>query len=133
MTGAGREFASFGTKDPYSRWMLSPDGACIAITGESEENVTLLTLAGGGQRKLKPENIFTPQTVSWYPSSDALVATGTTKEGRWVLLRMNMQGRSQILMESDDWVTDPAPSPNGRRLAYVAATSDVNTWLLEGF
>jgi dipeptidyl aminopeptidase/acylaminoacyl peptidase len=134
LTGAGREVAALGAKSPYSsRWALSPDGACIAITGEGEDDVTLLTLAGGGQRKLEPEHLFTPQTVSWYPSSDALVVTGTTKAGRWVLLRMDVQGGSQILLESDHWVTDPAPSPDGRRLAYMARTWERNAWLLEGF
>ena len=90
---------------------------------------TLLPCTG----KLQPEHLFTPETVSWYPSSDALVVTGVTKEGRWVLLRMDLQGGSQILLESDHWLADPAPSPDGRRLAYTANSWELNAWLLEGF
>jgi len=133
-TGLGREVASAPTKNtPGFVWALSPDGTRIAVRGDEGGDVNLLTLSGGGWRKLKTEKIVLLQTVSWSPSSDALFITGPDRDGRCSMLRLDLEGRSRVLHESDLWMAFPVSSPDGRHLAYSAMTADSNVWLLENF
>jgi hypothetical protein len=61
------------------------------------------------------------------------LVSGWSEEERCVLLRVDLEGRTHVLREQDDWMVSPAQSPDGRHVAYAAYTFDSNVWLLENF
>jgi len=67
-------------------------------------------------------------------ASDAFFAIAQNQEERWVLLRVNLDGKSRVLLElTSPWGSFVTPSPDGRRLAYATLTTESNVWLLADF
>jgi TolB protein len=132
VTGSGRVIASIDARNPTRRqWDLSPDGSQIAVSDGEEGTVTILRLSDGVRRTLRTEKMDNSGAF-WTSSSDAFLVSGTGSKG--MLLRMDMEGKSRVVLEwTDTFRMGFTPSPDGRHLAYLVGTLNSNVWLLENF
>ena len=131
LTGVGREVASIDAQNAATRqWDLSPDGSRIAVADGEEGSVAILSLSDGERRNLKTEKMVQFE-ASWTSSSDALFVSGFANKR--VLLRMDLEGKSRVLLEGDEYMVGFTASPDGRHLAYIVGALNSNIWLLEHF
>jgi len=136
--GPGARLATFDAPAPSlgpARLALSPDGTRLAIAFQGTLwPIKIFDLADGRERNLSVGMDMLISGLAWSARGDALYASDTTNEGKTAIHRVTMGGRASVLLELD-FLTPGALSlsPDGRRLAYVAYTTDSNVWLLENF
>ncbi|HEX6853100.1 MAG TPA: hypothetical protein VF139_17020, partial [Candidatus Polarisedimenticolaceae bacterium] len=133
VTGSGRPIASLDARNPAERqWDLSPDGLRIAVWDGDRGAVTILVPSNGELRTLTTEKLLNFGAF-WTSSSDALLVSGW-KGDRSIVLRMDMEGKTQVLLEATGMFrVGVVPSPDGKRLACMAGSLNSNAWLLENF
>jgi Tol biopolymer transport system component/tRNA A-37 threonylcarbamoyl transferase component Bud32 len=140
--GTRRELTRVSLKQPVAAycWDLSPDGSLLAFTRYDvrEGRLQILPLAGGQAREVNVGGWSHLSRLYWAADGKALFvsAAGGTPPGD-VLLRVNLEGRAQVVWQSKGYVgfnyepTRGVPSPNGRYLAVLGYTNDSNVWMLE--
>ncbi len=134
--GAGATLASLDWPDgvigPFG---LSPDGSQIAMaSGYEESRITILTLADGKSRTLSIDENLRIKGLAWSASMDALFATVRVSAGHVAIVRIDLRGGTENLLELEvPMLASLAPSPDGRYLAFTVLTVDQNVWLLENF
>jgi len=123
---------------PYAWWSLSPDGTRIAVA-EQKPTIRILNLITGAEQTLTAKTDALFQKVAWSSDGRALIASGWFPSG-WaapgsgVLFNIDMQGNTHVLLQdSHEWFGFPAPSPDGKRLAFTVFTGESNAAIIENF
>ena len=148
VTGAGAEIPAAkitGIKgEGFVSWSLSPDGKYLA-TAERGRNkqpsIRILSTGDDTQKVLLLQGWGEIGGVDWAADGKSLwvgaaknVATSRRSDA-WALLKVDLDGRIETVWENGSlqfWAA--IPSPDGRRLAFFAATTDAsNVWLLNNF
>ena len=115
-------------------WDLSPDGRWIAF-GKREEasgRIRLLPLAGQAAREISAGGWTELENTAWAPDGKALFVTGRASNGS-PLLRVSLDGETQLLYKAGYYLENPVPSPDGRYLAFGEMTLESNAWVIENF
>jgi hypothetical protein len=112
---------------------VSPDGATVVVTTNTDLLTTVRVADGETHR------------FSTTPTASSLVHVAYTSDGRGLfvtashvgdavhaLMRVDLHGRGAILYStSTAMLSDPAPSPDGRWIAFQELASAVDVYLLE--
>jgi len=118
-----------------SSWVVSADGARIAMVGRGElrGQIRVLDLKQGTERNLQLPNDWYIWDLCWMADGKALLATAQTTT--YFLARVELDGKSRLLLDRgrNGWLGWPVLSPDGRHLAFHQLTFDSNAWLLEDF
>ena len=124
--------------EPYAWWSLSPDGTRIAVA-EQKPAIRILNLTTGAEQSLTAKTDALFQRVAWSSDGRALFASGWFPSG-WAtpgsgaLFNIDMQGNTHVLMQdSHAGFGFPAPSPDGKRLAFAMFTGESNAATIENF
>ena len=108
-------------------WDVSPDGSRLAVVDTGNK---ILTLTDGKWREIPVDARWsTLQTIAWAADGKGFFATTAT----FYLLHVTTAGKVNVLIHNDrtQWLSGPAPSPDGRYLAFQAQAFDFNAWMLE--
>jgi hypothetical protein len=69
------------------------------------------------------------QAIAWSVSGKGFFIT-TFPFGLWY---MDLKGNGHVLYQPVHWVSEPLPSPDGRRIAFLNMTMQANAWMIEDF
>jgi Tol biopolymer transport system component len=116
----------------FSFWDLSPDGRWIALGKNEETNgrIRLVSLAGEAPREIQAGDCTHLMSVAWASDGKALFATAFASKGA-PLLRVALDGKTQILYRGLKYVENPVASPDGQFIAFGEMTEDGNVWVLD--
>jgi Tol biopolymer transport system component len=131
--GRKRELASI-EQSAIAFWDLSPDGGRIAF-GASEERsgrIQLLSLDGEPPREISAVGWNHLESVAWAPDGKAFFLTGWASRGG-PLLRISLDGRTEVLYRGRKDIYSPVPSPDGRYVAFAELTEEGNAYIIENY
>jgi Tol biopolymer transport system component len=113
-------------------WDLSNDGRWIAFgtTEETSNRIRLLPLAGQPAREILAGKWTNLTSVAWATDGKALFVTGWASKNP-PLLRVSLDGKTQLLYTGRYYLEQPVPSPDGRYLAFGDVSEDSNAWVVE--
>ncbi len=116
-----------------ARWDLSPDGTHLAIVGleSRKDRVRLIDIETGSSRELTVPNNGSADDVAWAPDGTLLLATSYVRG--YGILRLRLDGRSELLWKGANAPSRPVLSPDGKRLAFSLAIHSSNAWMIENF
>lgn len=135
--GQGTEIArtKVGEPDEWMSWALGPEGKKIAVAGSRglDNKVRIIDLESGQQRDLTSPS-FILGGMSWSADGGAVYG-GAQKGNDFYLLRLDLSGKSQILLSRPEGevIYQPHVSPDGHFLAYGQQFFESNAYLLENF
>jgi Tol biopolymer transport system component len=96
--------------------VASPDGSTIAFSG-SDANIWLLTLAGGGLTQLTTDTGASNYNPAWSPDGSQIYFRDLPSGGgQWNIESVTPNGDASFVTSGGP--IDPAPSPDGTKLAY---------------
>ena len=142
--GKGRELLRSGPAlNPADDggWDLSPDGSTLALFEADPQKegfqIEVRPLAGGAGRELDiggPLHVGRWAYIRWAADGRGwYVSTRTyTYAGAWTLLKVDLTGRAQQLIQGRGWA-DLVQSPDGGRVAMMGWFPASNVWMLENF
>jgi eukaryotic-like serine/threonine-protein kinase len=136
LRGKGSELTRIPLDPNLSDWSLalSPDGTRLAVIGNADGAVQILSLHGDGKREIRVRGWSNLGEVRWTADGRGLFVTSATLTGGAVLLHVNAQGETQILRQNPGGNYSPGvPSPDGRHLAFVGTADTKNMWMMENF
>lgn len=115
-----------------SSWDLSPDGTAIAVVPLEEQTgrIRIRRLRTGEARDINVNGWAHLDSVAWAAGGDGLFVTKYSSRGS-TLLRVTLDGQTQVLRTSSMWMDTPVPSANGRYLAFGQAVHQSNAWVIE--
>jgi Tol biopolymer transport system component len=121
----------------YAWWSLSPDGTRIAVA-QRKPTIRILDLKTGTEQNLTAKTeVAHIQKIAWSSDGRSLFASGFsgTGKGPGVLVNIDMQGNTHLLhQDSHTWVAFPAPSPDGKHLAFTKGKrAENNVAMMENF
>jgi serine/threonine protein kinase len=134
LKGRGRELARFPADPNIGYWDfdVSPDGARLAISGNPDGPIHILSLRGETDRLLT-STLRNVQEFHWAADGNGLYVPTHTPAGA-KLFYLDMRGSARLLWEdrgaSWSWAR---PSPDGRHLAISSVGSSNNVWMMENF
>jgi serine/threonine protein kinase/Tol biopolymer transport system component len=134
LQGQGKEVAR--TQEPVNPFFaISPDGARIAVTSGARlhNQIHILDLRNSTERPFQlPQGLYI-WSLSWTADGNAFFAGVQSTD--YLLVRIELDGKIRVLLDRgrDQWLSNPLPSPDGRRLAFTQETFESNCWLLENF
>jgi Tol biopolymer transport system component len=137
MKGRGSEIARTKTGAPgiWMTWAIAPDGSRIAITGSQDldRKVRVLDLRTKVERDLGLPPLVRLVGVCWSADGRRLYGTGQTSE--FLLLRLELDGKAEILLNRarTHFLFSPSPSPDGKSLAFSQQSTESNVYLIENF
>jgi len=134
LQGKGREVIRTNLENTDdSEWTLSPDGWRIAVASRIQlpEKLRILDLRNGSERDLQLSQGSVIHSLCWAADNNALFATINSAEPR--IERVALDGKTQVLLQSNTLIGALLASPDDRYLAYSQQTADNNVWLLENF
>jgi hypothetical protein len=110
---------------------LAPDGSRVAIPGF--DSIKLLSTRDGSISELVLKGSGDVVSSKWSADGKTIFASSLTSSGV-KLFRVSLNGHADVLWE---WRGLPfswaIPSPDGRCLAMLGATTDSNVWMIEDF
>ena len=116
----------------FTFWDLSPDGRRIAFGANEETSgrIHLMSLAGDPPHDIDVRGWTRLVSAAWASDGNALFVTAFASKGA-PLLRVALDGSSQMLYRGLKYVENPVASPDGRYLAFGEMTEDGNAWVLD--
>jgi Tol biopolymer transport system component/predicted Ser/Thr protein kinase len=123
--------------EPSARydWTLTPEGSKLAFLkrGEGEARIRLFSLSGGSDEEITVKGWGCLLNLESSPDGRTFYCGSTSPEAA-TLLRVDMEGRAQILWrQKGSSLTWGMPSPDGRHLAFSGSVINSNLWMVEGF
>jgi serine/threonine protein kinase len=134
LKGRGREFARIADDPNIAYWDfdVSPDGTRLAVSGNPDGPIRIVSLRGAPERLLSgaPRNI---QEFHWAADSNGLYVPTHTPAGA-KLYYLDMHDRARLLWEDRgaSWIW-ARPSPDGRHVAISTVGNSNNVWMMEHF
>ena len=114
-----------------SVWDLSPDGSRLVFAASSTGSpIHILDLATGAERHQLLAGSPLVYSVAWASDAKSLFVTTFAIKGSSIL-RVSLDGRTQLLWQSSAWIERPIPSPDGRLLAFGQVNVNSNAWVLD--
>jgi serine/threonine protein kinase/Tol biopolymer transport system component len=114
-------------------WHLSPDGSQIALLKRHGNQIQLAPLAGSQSRTITAKGYADLVDFSWAPDSRSLFVSAVDSAGV-SLLNLTLNGAVQPLWhQAQPFSIWGFPSPNGRHLAILGASSESNAWIINNF
>lgn len=119
-------------RSKYLFWDVSPDGAQLAFGTQDRKagRFTVLSLADGGRREIIVPGWANFDSIAWAADGQSWFVTSYSTRGS-SLLRVDARGQARLLYKASMWLERPAPSPDGRYLAFGQVSSNGNAWLIE--
>ena len=113
---------------------LSPDGSLFAIlkTDPHEGHIRILSLSGKIEREIEVKGWTNLASVEWAGDGKSLFLSNIGPLGA-ALLRVDLNGRVQLLWDVRGDQTWAIASPNGQYLAIAKETIDRNAWMVANF
>jgi Tol biopolymer transport system component len=113
-------------------WDLSPDGRWIAVEGQ--RRIRLVPLAGQAPREILMENVIGIENIlealAWAADGQSLFVVPRTSQGE-PLLRVLLDGKTQLLYRGTKYLHSPVASPDGRYVAFTDLKVESNAWVIE--
>jgi eukaryotic-like serine/threonine-protein kinase len=132
--GRGRELARIPSDPNIGYWDfdLSPDGTRLAVSGNPDGPIHILSLRGEPERQLH-STLRNVQEFHWAANSNGLYVPTHSPEGA-KLFYLDLRGNARLLWEDRgaNW-TWARPSPDGRHLAISSVGNSNNVWMMENF
>jgi hypothetical protein len=115
-------------------WDLSPDGSTIAVLPRSGNDDRIWLFQGSlPRRELRIANAKQLRSVNWWADGKGFFLPGFG-DGLRVLLSAPLTGQAvNISQEISGFPSWGVPSPDGKRLAYIAFLTSQKVWLVEHF
>jgi serine/threonine protein kinase len=136
MRGPIRELARTGVErmPRFVDWDLSPDGKRIVLP-RTDGSIRLLELTVPQQGDRMIENQCHFQFAAWSADGSGVFLSGRCPGSKmYKLVFAELSGPIHVLQESsNEWVGNPIPSPDGKRLAFALKLQKMDVWLLPGF
>ena len=141
ITGKSEELPQLRLQDESSyayNWTLSPDGKTLATAKgkilQREPNITFTSLQDGSKRTVTAQAWAGINSIDFAADGRSVWAPAYTNTGKWALLSIDLQGRTQTMLEDTQMAIGWAiPAPDGKHLAFWKARGTSNVWMLEGF
>jgi serine/threonine protein kinase len=112
-------------------WQLSPDGSWIGIVKRYGNQIRLVPLAGGQTITIKGYSDLLD--LNWAIDSRSMFVS-TLQPGGATLWRIGLNGEARpIWQRRRSPYAWGIPSPDGRHLALVGASSESNVWMIGNF
>jgi eukaryotic-like serine/threonine-protein kinase len=130
--GQGKEVTRTKVEYPDD-FSVSSEGSRIAVVDEGQ--VRILDLRNGAERSLPLPQGWHLWHLSWAAEGNALFATGRGKSIGYFIARIELDGKTRILLDRgrNQSLDSPRLAPDGRHLAFTQQTWENNVWLLENF
>jgi Tol biopolymer transport system component len=115
-------------------WDLSPDGRRI-VYGQTDLRkglLHILALDGGATAEIAVKEWANLSSVGWSADGRYFFVSKAASSGD-SLLRVSPNGEAQVLRKAGMWIERPAPSPDGRYLAWGEISSNSNAWIIDNF
>ena len=114
-------------------WQLSPDGSWIGIVKRHGHQIRLVPLSGGPTRTIIVRGHPDLQDMNWARDSQSMFVS-SVEPGATTLLHVGLNGDAQpVWQQPQSKLIWGFPSPDGRHLAILGASSDANVWLIGNF
>lgn len=114
-------------------WQLSPDGSRIGIVKRHSNQIRLVPLRGGQTRMITVKGFPDLLDLNWAIDSQSMFVS-TIEPGGSTLLGVALNGDAQpIWRQHQSKLTWGFPSPDGRHLAIMGASSEANVWMISNF
>jgi Tol biopolymer transport system component len=126
MKGKGLEVKTIRSDGVWA-WDVSPDGRSVALV--EREDIRIIDLLGEDERRVPLADCADNRGLAWSHDASALFTTCIGNESR--LMRVDLDGHADVLLQSAEEATLPLPSPDGRHLAYQVVSRERNVWMLE--
>jgi Tol biopolymer transport system component len=124
------------TMDPHSTgdypWMLSPDGAKIAIL-EGGANIYLLNFQTKANQRIIVKHWSNLSGADWTADGKGLFTCGLRNGIN--LLHVDLHGDAVVLWKQGGGLVRcyALPSPDGKHVAIPLASNNANVWMMENF
>jgi len=130
---SGKADPPFFHRAHFARFAVSPDGGQVAVL-DNAPAVTLVDVATGRSRTMttSPRGGML-QDATFTPDGQTLIIAGMEFEtAAYGLIAVGLDGHGTMLhATSNQWMSGPRVSPDGRRLAFSTKVFDSDVWLLE--
>ena len=116
------------------RWDLSPDGSRLALVGDDSRKgrVRLIEVESGSSHDVTLPEGSSAEDISWAADGSSLLVATSSVRG-YAILRLHLDGRSDVLWTGANAPSHPVLSPDGKRLAFSLAIHSSNAWMIENF
>jgi serine/threonine protein kinase len=133
--GRGPELARFDLNPDvdFVDFDVSPDGTRLAVSGNPEGPIHILSLRGQPAHVIPGQNFKNMQIFFWAADGKGLYVADAVKGGS-VLSYLDLNGHTHVVWENrgGSWILG-LPSPDGRHLAILSSTMNRNMWMMENF
>jgi Tol biopolymer transport system component len=121
----------------HQYFSMSPDGSAVAVPVVEKDKIVLRILGPEGEAGRDLTTFSAPDTltaIAWSADSREVFFARTVGGKQTVLFRIPVSGGSPIPLTGAQMLLfrDLSVHANGRDLAFVSRTSDLEIWRLEG-
>ena len=115
---------------PPAVWALSPDGTRIAMVDQSN-HIRIVHIADGATSILTVKKASSLWSLCWQPDGKSLVVTDIAP--MVTMIRVDLSGRTDILLEIPAYIRQLRVSPDGRWISFTRLVHEGNAAILEDF
>jgi Tol biopolymer transport system component len=119
--------------DAEGFWSLSPDGSqrAFVAVGSNQGTIQLRSTSSGKTRDLVVKGWKGLMHIDW--SADGKSLFVGNHESDSALLKITLDGKASVLLRSSNFIGYAVPSPDGRLLAIMEASTTKNVWQIQDF